>query len=331
MKVNARISTEELLVCLLCGRHGKILHAGLRDRLFGAPGEWDLLKCAECGLIWLNPRPVPADLHKIYKEYFTHRQNGRSAFRQKTKRALYATLPGYENLATSWFWRMIGKGVALPSLMSERARLGTMCLGGNSKGRLLDIGCGGGEFLVIMRDAGWDVAGIEPDPIAADLARRRGIPVLGVDLAEAHFPDACFDAITLNHVIEHVYDPVALLAGCHRVLADNGKIVVTTPNIQARGYQVFGSSWVALDPPRHLFLYSSQALRICCEKAGLHVSMSKSATRNAQWNYALSASISRRHRLVTKVRAFGFLLQEEFEIRSNPMAGDELVTIADKI
>lgn len=84
---------------------------------------------------------------------------------------------------------------------------------GARKGRLLDVGCGSGEFLAQMRELGWDVFGVEPDPQAARVAREQfGLTVWPGALAEASFPDGFFDAVTLNHVIEHVADPPWLAA-----------------------------------------------------------------------------------------------------------------------
>jgi SAM-dependent methyltransferase len=274
-----------------------------------------------------NPRPRPVDLGKIYEKYYTHGEGGRSALRQKSKRALYPTLPGYDSLAPNWLWKLLGRGLALSSLMKERALLGTMCLGDGGKGRLLDVGCGDGEFLSTMRDAGWDVTGVEPDPVSADVAaRRHGFPVFAGSLQEAHFPDAFFDAITLSHVIEHAYDPVELLSECSRVLAESGRVVITTPNIESRGHEIFRGSWVALDPPRHVFLFSSDTLRKCCEKAGLNVRIAKTSTRNARWNWTRSRGSSENDRLIAQIKALSFLLEEEH--RLHEMVGEELVAVA---
>src|SRR2546423_5393944 len=60
--------------CLLCGGTGKVLHEGLTDRLFSAPGTWSLRKCSSrtCALVWLDPFPVPEDLPMAYQTYYTH-------------------------------------------------------------------------------------------------------------------------------------------------------------------------------------------------------------------------------------------------------------------
>jgi hypothetical protein len=69
---NEGIKVQDVPACYLCDAEGHILYTGLRDRLFGAPGEWNLQQCPNptCGLIWLDPMPTEADLQKIYATYY---------------------------------------------------------------------------------------------------------------------------------------------------------------------------------------------------------------------------------------------------------------------
>lgn len=332
------IVTQQVRVCLLCGGDGKPLYERLSDRLFDAPGEWGHLQCPDCGLVWLNPRPVPIDLHKVYKTYYTHRERPQlSSIREKAKRGLYSTVPGYERLGSGWIWREVGRVLTRIPLFRERALLGTMCLSGEKRGVLLDIGCGDGAFLSIMRDAGWEVMGIEPDQVAAKVAQEgRRVPVIGTSLEGAEIEDQSIDVITLSHVIEHVHDPVTLLAQCRRVMSPHGKVVIVTPNIGSTGHKTFGSSWGHLDPPRHLYLFSSRTLRACCERAGLQVELLRTSARSARWIWALSTTIKHRNGVKRKsnpsggasVRALMFQLRENISLETHGDAGEELVVIA---
>jgi SAM-dependent methyltransferase len=182
--------------------------------------------------------------------------------------------------------------------MRERALLGTMCLSGAKKGALLDVGCGNGRFLSLMREAGWEVRGVEPDPVAAKIAQEEnGIPVTVGALDHAELADESFDAITLNHVIEHVHDPVALLSQCRRVLKPHGTAVIVTPNIESFGHETFGPCWRGLEPPRHLHLFSLRALRNCCERAGLRIQVLRTSARSARGIRRGSEAIKRRAKL----------------------------------
>lgn len=124
-------------------------------------------------------------------------------------------------------------------------------------GRLLDIGCGRGSFLAGMRDAGWDVAGAEFSEETASYARQAyGVPV-ATDLT---FSDGSFDVITINHVLEHIPDPVAMLRDCYRLLKKDGLLVVAVPNIDSLQAQFGKGKWFHLDVPCHLYQFSEQGL-----------------------------------------------------------------------
>lgn len=126
--------------------------------------------------------------------------------------------------------------------------------------RLLDIGCGNGDFLVGARGAGWQVSGVEPDPKAADAARQRGVDVTVGTVDLLADKSDCFDAITLSHVIEHVHEPKQLLQAVQRLLKPGGIVYIDTPNIQSKGAQLFGKNWRGIETPRHLVLFNPVSL-----------------------------------------------------------------------
>lgn len=341
MSVEAVIHTEEISHCLLCGEQGRPLYAGLHDRLFGAPGEWGHLQCRRCGLLWLSPRPTPSELHKVYAGYYTHTDGSRkarlSSLRERVRRELHATVPGYEGLSAGSSWRFAGQLLASMPLVKERVALYAMLLGAANKRRILDVGCGSGDFLSLMHDAGWEVAGVEPDAAAAQFARERyAIPVIGSVLEDAGFVDHSFDVVVLNHVIEHVFDPVGLLKECARVVKASGIVVVVTPNLSSRGYQVFGESWIHLDPPRHLHLFSSATMRACCEKAGLAIQQVRTSARTAAWVCADSRTIEHRGnvnrdaraRIGVRLMGLAFQRREENLRKSDRTVGEELLVVA---
>lgn len=275
-----------------------------------------------------------------YRTYYTHGRRRRfAALQENMKRGLFATMPGCEGMARGGLWKMAGAALSCLPSWRERALLGTMCLNGAGKGTLLDIGCGDGEFLSLMRDAGWDVIGIEPDPVAARRAEHaHSVRVIAGDLQDARIADASVDAVTMSHVIEHAADPLGMLRGCRRLLKPQGKIIVVTPNLAGWGSRAFRECWVHLDPPRHLYLFSPATLRRCCEAAGLRVELLRTSARTAAWVWAASDSIRKKGRFrresdfTWRRRLEGAALQvhERIAQRSddrNPL-GEELVVIA---
>ena len=345
LPASEEIPTEPVPLCLHCGGSGRPLYTGLSDRLFGVPGTWGHSQCPQCGLVWLNPRPLPEALGRTYRTYYTHGRRRRfAALQESLKRGLFSTILGCEGIAGSPLWRLAGEILSWLPSWQERAILGTMCLNGAGKQdkgvkkTLLDVGCGDGEFLSLMRDAGWEVAGIEPDPAAADRAERvHDIQVIAPTVQAAPIAPGSVDAVTLSHVLEHAADPLALLRDCRRWLKPQGKIVIVTPNLASRGSRHFRDSWVHLDPPRHLYLFSPATLRHCCQQAGLRVERLRTSARTAAWVWAASDSIRRKgsfsresdHTWRRRIVATGLLAEEEISRRMRGLdrAGDELVLI----
>jgi len=110
--------------------------------------------------------------------------------------------------------------------------------------RLLEVGCNQGIFLEVARSAGWEVTGVEILAPVADLARRiRGLDVHVGEIADARFESGRFDVVYMNEVIEHVVDPVALLAEVHRVLRPGGLAVLRTGNARSWSARLRGGGW----------------------------------------------------------------------------------------
>ena len=132
--------------------------------------------------------------------------------------------------------------------------------------------------------------GFEFDPEAARVARGNfGLQVVVGSLDE--FPSSAFNAITLSHVIEHLPNPEAVLQSCFRLLKENGKLAITTPNIRSLGHRSFRDAWRGLEPPRHLILYSQDTLRSVLEKTGFRVVMSATSDRTAGYIFEASRRI----------------------------------------
>ena len=263
--------------CPVCGSVGRaLLHEGLRDRIFFcAPGEWTLQRCSTCGSAYLDPRPTVQTIGLAYRSYFTHTWGPRKSIERLTflRRLQRMLANGYRNWRFGTDERPANRmGVFIARLLpSQRAMLDGEARHLPRAGRdarLLDVGCGNGSFLDFARRAGWRVVGIDPDREAVDVARKKGLDVRegGIELLDSEHE--AFDGITLSHVIEHVHQPLSLLRACHRLLKRGGWIWLETPNLEAQGHRRYGADWRALEPPRHLVLFTPDSIRKALATAG---------------------------------------------------------------
>ena len=312
--------------CPLCPGAGQPLYEGMPDRFFGAGGQWRLVKCQNpnCGLVWMNPMPVAGDLHLAYEQYFTHSEAQPGLSRRLALAAydLLCALPDY--------WT---------SLRKAKRSMAFMFLENRPPGSLLDVGCGDGRWLHFMRQNGWQVTGLEVDPQAVEQARKQyGLEVFCGELGAANLPLASFDAITLRHVIEHVPQPIDLLAQCKKLIKPGGLLVVVTPNTDSLGHQQFGRHWMGLDVPRHLHLFNRQSLSHCAKAAGCRVLSTTTSAANAATFYSVSLSLTMRQQHTMNqnagveplrvLRAFVAQYRQAIALQRQPDCGEELVLLA---
>ena len=121
-------------------------------------------------------------------------------------------------------------------------------------GLVLDVGCGGGLFLQMLRERrNVRVAGLDFSLDAANVAwRRAGVPAICATLSSAPLPNASCAAIAMFHVLEHLYEPASYLDAAHRLLRPDGRLILQVPNAACWQFLLFGERWNGIDVPRHL-------------------------------------------------------------------------------
>ncbi len=310
------VDTAPRPACPICGGGGPVQHETLTDTLFGVPGTWRMRVCAspDCGAAWLDPAPTEASIGAAYARYYTH-----EAGAGERGGAVAALL-------RAW-WRVTG-------LAAQRASLGRMALDGVPPGRLLDVGCGDGRRFAALEAMGWRVEGQEIDPSAAAAARAAGHTVHLGPLTALAAPAGSFDAVTLNHVIEHVHDPVGLMRECHRLMRPGATLVAITPNAASAGHRRFGPAWRGLEPPRHLVVFAPPALARVARDAGFTRIGVRTSAANA---YTLGAAslAAAAHRagaplgfVAGRVGALRFQTAASRAWRADPGSGEECVLTA---
>jgi SAM-dependent methyltransferase len=150
-------------------------------------------------------------------------------------------------------------------------RVGIITQWAGRPGRLLDVGCGSGEFLARAAAAGWDVQGVEPVEQSAEIARRRGVPVISGVLEDSGLRQGDFDVVVANHVLEHMADPVAFIQSIVRWARPSGLVVVEVPNFGSRLRARTGASWIHLRWLEHVCHYTPSTVRAVLRSSGLTV------------------------------------------------------------
>lgn len=331
--------------CDLCGAAGETLYRGLRDRLFGAPGEWTLKRCPnpKCGQLWLDPMPVEQDIPKAYRVYYTHQtESVTNTFARRVirfvKAGYWAEEYGYRRQTASTFQKWLGILAYLHVPRRALADYQVMYLPACPGGILLDVGCGRGEMLGVFQNLGWLAEGVDIDAVAIGIAQAEGFRVRLGNLEEQRYPDEHFDAITMSHVIEHVHNPERLLRECHRILKRGGRLVVVTPNCESWGHGRFKAHWLHLDPPRHLRLFNTRALREISERSGFRLLGLSTTIRRVDEVFRASRSIQSTGQYVVSVpepisrRIWAKFMQlaEWGILKVKPDRGEEICLVATK-
>jgi len=198
-----------------------------------------MVRCRNCGLIYVDPRPPREMLISLYDSYH---QRGRKDMQ-------------------SWKALMSRNFEEIADLIDMRYP---------SKGNLLDVGCGYGHFIEIMQSREWKATGIEPSEETSANARARGLDIKQTALEDALFHEGSFDAITAFYVLEHLYDPLDALNKMYKLLKKGGMLVIRVPHTTpiVRLLNLFGIENNLYDMPFHLYDFSPSTVKSMLEKAG---------------------------------------------------------------
>jgi SAM-dependent methyltransferase len=250
--------------CCLC-RHemAEPIAVGEDFEYRSSPDTFLAVRCSGCGLVYLNPRPAMSELSRIYPpEYHAFDFSAaRYGVAHRVRRRL------------------------------EARRVLAWCHGLGSDARILDVGCGDGFHLRILRDFGpptWQLEGVEPDARAAEAARSAGLQVHQGTIQEVALPASQYDLVLLIATLEHVDDPVAILERVRSLLRPGGKVGIVTDNTATVAFGLFGRRhWGGYHFPRHWNLFNRNTLRLLAGRSGLEVEEIKTVLSPVNWVYSL--------------------------------------------
>lgn len=222
--------------CDFCGHDNTQLMYTNADWRQPGLDKFNLVRCLNCGLIYLNPRPSPIDIASFYPtNYSPYRQ----AVEDERSRLM------------RWFrQRKLTQRRKIVEKYSNR-----------KYGQLLDVGCATGLFLNEMAQAGWQVRGVELTESAVEYARTRfNLDIYHGRLIDAPYPPSSFDVISFWDALEHTYSPMTTLTKTAELLRTDGLIAINVPNWESPDRDWFGAHWIGLDPPRHLYVFTQDVL-----------------------------------------------------------------------
>ncbi len=238
----AKTITLEVSACDLCGSTDIDLRLPVRDRIYGIAGEFHLVQCRSCGLLYINPRPDKASIGQFYPDLDYHAFQSSGGLKAKLLKRLH------DNEAKALL-------SGLPAGV-----------------QVLEIGCGTGDLLVALRDQGADVTGIEPNAAAGVIAREKyGLPVETGVLEDVRLDRGRFDLVVMKYALEHVHSPRSTLSTIRELLKPAGKAVFWVPNAASLDAWLFGTFWRGLDAPRHLYIFTPDTMRRLLESAGIRI------------------------------------------------------------
>jgi 2-polyprenyl-3-methyl-5-hydroxy-6-metoxy-1,4-benzoquinol methylase len=204
---------------------------------------FDLYYDETLDMLITHPQPSLEILGKYYEseDYISHTDNKRSLFEK-----LYHFI----------------KSIALKNKLNLINSLQPQ------KGSLLDIGAGTGDFLLVAKNDGWTITGIEPSDRAKVIAKNKGVPFVS---STSELGKESFDVITMWHVLEHIPDLEAQIIELKRLLKPTGTLLIAVPNFKSFDAQYYGKFWAAYDVPIHFWHFSKTAIKLLFEKEDMNL------------------------------------------------------------
>jgi SAM-dependent methyltransferase len=234
---------------------------GMRLHYLFSAQSYRIVRCEDCGLMMLNPQPSDEELNKTYglNYFLLGEDEGGVKHRMELKQT---TADRYLDLLVRY------------------------C--GESRGKLLEIGCGQGDFLVRAATVGFEVTGVDYSADACDKARQklngRGRVICGEIDALEEAAAACYDVCALLDVIEHVRNPRYLMGSVHRLLKPGGVVFVAAPSLDLWSARLLKNNWMEFKP-EHLFYFNGATLQTLLFHSGFGEMVNKACAKTLSVDY----------------------------------------------
>lgn len=225
--------------------------------MFGTREEFDYFQCGNCGCLQICN--IPENMYQYYPKNYCGYLNSGNIIRD----IISITKDKYIFNHANSISRFLNSYIPCKHMyMSKLLEWKDISL----DSRILDVGCGSGEFLKYLHRLGYcNVTGVDP---FVESSNKNGVKIYGRDLRDI---EGAFDFIILNHSFEHVPNPQAIIGYISRLLTMDGTCVIRIPTVSSKAWETYRENWVQLDAPRHLFLHSIKSMEILCQDVGLKI------------------------------------------------------------
>lgn len=275
------MNISTITLCPVCGSERIHKYVSVIDHYVS--GEmFDLYECAVCGMRFTQGAPAEKEAARYYSSpnYISHTNTRKGLLNRAYHAARAVTL-------------------------RRKARLVMRVSGNRGGGRLLDIGAGTGHFAREMSRRNFAVEAVEADAAArAAAAKITGVKEKGTD-AFTLYENESFDAITMWHVLEHVYRLAEEWQTLRRLLKKDGRLVIAVPNCASLDARRYGEFWAAYDVPRHLWHFTPHTMRLMAERYGFRITSSHPMPLDAFYISMLSGKYARHRLAFIRGAAFG--------------------------
>ena len=240
------------------------MHLPVREMMYGTREVFEYFQCPECGCLQIGR--IPSDLAHHYKsDYYSLTSDQTAPYQNPIKNSLNRIrdlIVLFAPLGNHLPFR-----VRVPHLISSFSalrRVPNLRL----SNRLLDVGCGSGQLLHRLANAGFQsLTGIDPF-VAESRSFNRSLKIIK---GEMSILDSEYDLILLNHSFEHLTDPVNAFLRLAELLAPGGIILIRIPVVDSLAWKMYDTNWFQLDAPRHLYLHSIESIQRLATQARLTV------------------------------------------------------------
>lgn len=238
--------------CPVCKNTEFIFFDRTGDRAKFGPGEFDIVRCRDCGLMMLGNPPTPneigayyADTYYAYNDFVEEDRAFGSGIKKKLMKVALAYFFGY---GEGHWWGFLLYPLKLRLEPFPRNVPG---------GKFLDIGCATGNMMRKMKALGWDVYGVDLNEKAVKRANESGLTNAKIGFThQLDFEDNFFDAVYLNQTLEHILDVDATMLEMRRVLKPGGELLIGTPSTGSLDFKLFGKKSSIMDVPRHTYYFN---------------------------------------------------------------------------